>query len=89
MLLALRSGPEADPSVATGENPTNGRNVSLRDGTIRSRSAEQSMARPTSLADKIAGWLEKLLGQAVRPAPVLVPVPVRRPQPTRGPLVRR
>jgi hypothetical protein len=47
------------------------------------------MARSSSLADKIAGLLEKLLGQAVRPAPVAVPVPVRRPGPTRGSLVRR
>lgn len=47
------------------------------------------MSRPSSLADTIAGWLEKLFGQAVRPAPVAVPVPVRRPGSPRGPLVRR
>ena len=44
---------------------------------------------PVSLADKLAGLVDKLLGQLAQPAPVLVPVAARRPQPVRVPVVRR
>ena len=41
------------------------------------------------LADKLAGLVDKLLGQLVQPAPVLVPVAARRPRPVRVPVGRR
>ena len=44
---------------------------------------------PVSLADKLAGLVDKLLGQVRQPAPVLVPVAVRRPHPVRIPVERR
>ncbi len=43
----------------------------------------------TSLTDKIAGIVDRLLGYETRPAPVLVPVTVRRPAPIRVPVGRR
>jgi hypothetical protein len=42
-----------------------------------------------SLADKLAGLLDWLLGREVHPAPVYVPVAVRRPVPVRIPVERR
>jgi hypothetical protein len=49
------------------------------------------MTRPTpvSLADKLAGLVDKLFCQLAQPAPVLVPATVRRPQPVRIPVERR
>ena len=42
-----------------------------------------------SFLDKLAGLVDKLLGQQTSPAPVLVPVAVRRPPPVRLPVERR
>ena len=42
-----------------------------------------------SLADKLAGLIDRLLGREVQPAPVYVPVAIRRPVPIRIPVERR
>ena len=42
-----------------------------------------------SFLHKLAGLVDKLLGRSTQPAPVLVPVAVRRPQPVRIPVERR
>ena len=50
------------------------------------------MTRPTaspSLANKLTGLLDWLIGREAQPVPVLVPVTVRRPTPIRVPIDRR